>query len=591
MILFADASLFALFVWWFSTGAILFLDGLPRRTFKYSMAGATVLAVAALWGLRLSAGDATPHGAFISFACGLSVWAWQEISFYMGIVTGPRKKLCEEGCAGWKHFGHALGVSLWHEISIVLFALVVVAVSWGGANQVGMWTFMVLWWMHESARLNVMLGVRNLNEEFLPDHLFYLRSFLRKRPMNVLFPVSVTVSTAVCAMMLHYALAPGASEFTETGMSLLAAMMALAILEHWFLVLPFPTSILWRWGLASRPPRPQFDVQVVTGFLGAGKTTYMKRLLAQAACAPVPEGLSRTIVVLNDFAAVGVDGSLLAGHGADVVQLPDGCVCCALKADLADQLADIAARYNPARVLIEPSGVADTAALLRAFEAPEVAALAGHVEVVAVLDAGAFTNDFARMGRHLRAQIATASRVVLNKADLAPATTLRAIAAELPAEVVPARFGLTDETAGLLPRPATDATPQGAAMACRNPAHNHETARQPAKYGAMPANHDADQGHEVLGLTSWSTALHAPCDADGLQNVLEAVISGRFGQVERMKGVVRSGAGWLHFDVAGGRPSIAVFAPNRKESGRVVAIGRHVDEERLRAAFDACAAA
>jgi G3E family GTPase len=103
--------------------------------------------------------------------------------------------------------------------------------------------------------------------------------------------------------------------------------------------------------------------------------------------------------------------------------------------------------------------------------------------------------------------------------------------------------------------------------------------------------YDADQRHEVLGLTSWSTALLAPCDAHGLQNVLEAVVSGRFGQVERMKGVVRSGAGWLRFDVAGGRPSMAEFAPNRKESGRVVAIGRQVDEERLRAAFKACAAA
>jgi putative photosynthetic complex assembly protein 2 len=583
MFLYADAALFALFVWWFSTGAILFLDGLPKHTFKYSIAAATVLTGFALWGLAHSAHQATPNGAFNAFACGLAVWAWQEITFYMGFVTGPRKHLCEEGCSGWKHFGHALQVSLWHELSIAAFAVAVVAVTWGGVNQVGTWTFMVLWWMHESARLNVMLGVRNLNEEFLPDHLFYLRSFLRKRPMNALFPVSVTVSTAVCALMVHYAVAPGASAFTRTGMTLVAAMMALAILEHWFLVLPFPTSILWRWGLASRGPRQQFDVQIVTGFLGAGKTTYLQRLLAQTAAGLAASNLpdeARTIVVLNDFAAVGVDGSLVAGHGP---QLPKGCVCCALRADLAEQLADIAARYNPAQVLIEPSGIADLAGLLQTLKSLDVAPLVGAVHVTSVLDAGAFLADFDRMGFHMRSQIASADRVVINKADLVPASTLQEVAGLVQsiapsARIVPARFGLTDETE------APARMPHIHAADCQH-------ARASRKFAGAGHPHDADQSHEVLGLTSWSTALLAPCDADGLQNVLEAVVSGRFGQVERMKGVVRSGAGWLRFDVAGGRPSMAAFAPNRKESGRVVAIGRQVDEERLRAAFKACAAA
>jgi putative photosynthetic complex assembly protein 2 len=589
MFLYADAALFALFVWWFSTGAILFLDGLPRATFKYSIAAATVLTVAAMFGLAHSAQDATPNGAFMAFACGLTVWAWQEITFYMGFVTGPRKHLCEDGCGGWKHFGHAIQVSLWHELSIIAFAMGVVALTWGGTNQVGTYTFMVLWWMHESARLNVMLGVRNLNEEFLPDHLFYLRSFLKKRPMNGLFPISVTVSTVACAVMVRQALAPDASAFTQTGMTLVAAMMALAILEHWFLVLPFPTAILWRWGLASRGPRQQFEVQIVTGFLGAGKTTYLRRLLAQAASSATEAG-QRTVVVLNDFAAVGVDGSILTGSGKigsgkGSAQLPKGCVCCVLKQDVAEQLADIAARYNPAQVLIEPSGVADLPALLLALKAPEVAPHVAGVQVTAVLDAGAFLTDFGRMARHMRTQIAASSRVILNKTDVVSAATLAMVAETVHgiapvARVVPARFGLADETANL-------AMHDAAQPCCDKHAHGHAQ----AKFNGLVADYDADQGHGVLGLTSWSTALHAPCDADGLQNVLEAVVLGRFGQVERMKGVVRSGTGWVRFDVAGGRPSMAEFAPNRKESGRVVAIGRQVDEERLRAAFKACAAA
>ena len=230
--------------------------------------------------------------------------------------------------------------------------------------------------------------------------------------------------------------------------------------------------------------------------------------------------------------------------------------------------------------------MADLPRLLRTLKGLEVAPLVHSVNITTVLDAGAFLSDLGRMGGLLRQQIAASGRIVVNKADLVPAAMLRRVSEIAQgiapaARVVPARFGLADETAAL--EYAGDAAP----------AHEngYEHSLVHANFGACGHDHDADQRHEVLGLTSWSTALLAPCDADGLQNVLEAVVSGRFGQVERVKGVVRSGAGWLRFDVAGGRPSMAAFAPNRKESGRVVAIGRQVDEERLRAAFKACAAA
>ncbi|MGI3777705.1 MAG: putative photosynthetic complex assembly protein PuhE, partial [Janthinobacterium lividum] len=177
MSLYVFPALFALFVWWFSTGVIMYLDGLPRPTFKWSMLGATVLLAASLYGLHATGSDTSVRGAYVGFTCGLLAWGWQEISFYMGFVTGTRKQPCEEGCRGWRHFGHAIQTSLWHELAIIAAAIAVVALTWHAPNQVGMWTFMVLWWMHQSAKLNVFLGVRNLNEEFLPEHLQFLRSF------------------------------------------------------------------------------------------------------------------------------------------------------------------------------------------------------------------------------------------------------------------------------------------------------------------------------------------------------------------------------------------------------------------------------
>ncbi len=252
MTLFALPVLYALFAWWFSTGAIFYLDGLPRRSFPWSMAVATLLAGLAVYGLVGSHADTTPTGGYVAFTSALTLWAWLEMTYYMGFLTGPRRHACHEGCAGWRHFGHAVQSSLYHELATIGLAALINVVTWGSANQVGLWTFVVLWWMQVSAKLNVFLGVPNLNEEFLPEHLGFLRSFLTKKPMNLLFPVSVTVSIVLATLVTQKAVAVGATPFEVTGFTFLATLMALAILEHWFLVLPIPVAALWRWSLGSR---------------------------------------------------------------------------------------------------------------------------------------------------------------------------------------------------------------------------------------------------------------------------------------------------------------------------------------------------
>ena len=350
-------ALFALFVWWFSTGVIIFLDQLPARTFRYSMAGATLVLGGALWGMSVSAGDSSVTGAYCGFTCGLLAWGWQEMSFYMGFITGPRRQACGHGCGGWKHFIHAVQTTIWHELAILSGAVLLASITWHQPNHVGLWTYLVLWAMQISAKLNVFLGVRNLNEQFLPDHLKYLKGFLTQKPMNLLFPFSVTMATVAAVLFWEKVAAAGASAFGQAACTFLATMLTLAILEHWCLMLPLPFAALWKWGLALK-----------------------SRQSGQAA-------------------------------------------------------------------------------------------------------------------------------------------------------------------------------------------------------GDAP------------GLASWSAPLEGECDTNALQTVLEAVLRGAYGPVERMKGVARAGAGWIRFDVAGGRSSMAAFAPEgADQAARVVAFGRHVDEEGLRAAFEACAA-
>jgi len=248
---YALPGLFALFVWWFSTGVVIYLDNLPGRTFKYSLAGAAVVTGLSFVGLARTALVANVGGAYEAFFFTLMIWGFQEISFYTGVITGPRRHACAAGCGGVGHFGHAVQACLWHEVSIVCSFGLVAWLTWGAANQVGLWTFVVLWWMHESARLNVFFGVRNLSEEFLPAHLAYLKSFFRSAGMNLFFPVSITVSMIAATLMFARAAGESAA-FMRAGDMFVATMLGLAIAEHWFLVVPLPAARLWHWGLASR---------------------------------------------------------------------------------------------------------------------------------------------------------------------------------------------------------------------------------------------------------------------------------------------------------------------------------------------------
>lgn len=264
---------YALFTWWFSTGLILYLNGLPRRTFRWSVLGASALAAVALYGLAASSKTPTVAGAYIAFTSALIVWGWQEISYYMDLVTGPRKQSCRDGCDGWQHFGHAIQTSLYHELAVIAGAVVIAGITWGEPNQIGTWTYVVLWLMRWSAKLNVFLGVRNLNVALLPEHMWFLKSFMTRKPMNLLFPMSVTVSTIVAAILVQRASAADVSPFGIAGFTFLAALIVLAIIEHWFLMLPLPSEALWGWGLRSRADRRLLDAEVSARSAGTGGST------------------------------------------------------------------------------------------------------------------------------------------------------------------------------------------------------------------------------------------------------------------------------------------------------------------------------
>ncbi|CAM3805267.1 putative photosynthetic complex assembly protein PuhE [Polynucleobacter antarcticus] len=239
--------LFTIFIWWLSTGLILKLHSLPRSSYQAIFGVSVLVLLLALWGLKISSGQATMAGAYCSFTCAILIWGWQELAFLLGYITGSRRSECPMGVSGLKRAWYAFQTINYHELALVSLGLILFFINIDAVNQTGFWTFLILWGMRQSTKINVFLGVLNFNESFLPQHLKYLVTYFRRRAMNLLMPFSILLS--VLLLVLIWPQFTGdTSQFEMTSSALLATLLALGLLEHLFLILPFPSELLWKWG-------------------------------------------------------------------------------------------------------------------------------------------------------------------------------------------------------------------------------------------------------------------------------------------------------------------------------------------------------
>jgi G3E family GTPase len=234
---------------------------------------------------------------------------------------------------------------------------------------------------------------------------------------------------------------------------------------------PFAGADALPFGRRRRRPRgARIPVTVVTGFLGAGKTTLIRELLTR------PEG-ANTAVVINEYGEVGIDNALLRASSDATVLLGNGCLCCAVRADLQETLRTLFAdRVRGAvpsfqRVVIETSGLADPGPVLQTLASDRALGDVFHLQgLVTVVDVpgGADNLDHMPEARH---QVALADRIVLTKSDLADSATVTALStrlASLSAAPVAAAVNGAIDPAFLL-----DESPD---LAARAAAHQHDHA-------------------------------------------------------------------------------------------------------------------
>jgi G3E family GTPase len=279
-------------------------------------------------------------------------------------------------------------------------------------------------------------------------------------------------------------------------------------------------------------------VNVIGGFLGAGKTTLVNHLLHQAT--------QRYAVLVNDFGPVNIDAGLIAAREDAVIALSNGCVCCTLGADLGGALAALAARRPaPQRIVIEASGVADPGQIAQLCLIEPGFALDA---IVVVVDAGALTDQLADplVADTVRHQLAAADLAVINKSDLAAPARRAAVAAAI---------------AGIRPQAATIEATHGAV-----PVERLAFAAAPQAAGAR-----ADGETHDHPFRSWAWRDPRPFDRGRLLALLGCLPSA----VLRLKGWCRVGpAGdWRFLNYAGGRWNLAASPAPAPEDAALVLIG------------------
>ena len=254
------AVLTALFLWWAATGVLLWrvhsADRQGRDAHLWSVLLFLPLLLGGLGVAHGTAGDASAFGVYAAFIAALAIWGWIELAFLSGVITGPNSAPCPVGLAGSERFRRAFLTIAWHEAALVAALVFLFFVTRGAENSFAFWTFLLLFGARISAKLNLFLGVPRINTDFLPRPLAHLSGYFRQQPVSGFFPLSVTLLALALGCLIER-LWSADTQGAVIGFTLLSALCALALLEHWFMVWRVRDDRLWRWMIPTTSENPK----------------------------------------------------------------------------------------------------------------------------------------------------------------------------------------------------------------------------------------------------------------------------------------------------------------------------------------------
>ena len=377
-------------------------------------------------------------------------------------------------------------------------------------------------------------------------------------------------------------------------------------------------------------------IDIVSGFLGAGKTTLIKKLLAEAFSG------EKLVLIENEFGEISIDGGFLKESGVQISEMSSGCICCSLVGDFGKALVDVQKQFDPDRILIEPSGVGKLSDVILAVEntvkdVPEMKLNS----FVTVADASKVKVYMKNFGEFYNNQIETAGTIILSRTQKVSPEKLQAAAAllreknpdaaiittpwdELSGQTILAameKVSLADELMERI-RAEHEAEEEEHHHAHEDEEHEHHhhddhdrdehDHHHDQEEGACchEAHHDHDHDHDGHEhhhhdggecddphcachhhhhhadevFTSWGAETPKTFTETDIRRILAELDTGAYGAILRAKGIVPTEGGkWLHFDYVPQEHEVRFGAADY--TGRLCVIGSKLDEGKLKTLF------
>ena len=373
-------------------------------------------------------------------------------------------------------------------------------------------------------------------------------------------------------------------------------------------------------------------IDIISGFLGAGKTTLIKKLLSEAFTG------EQVVLIENEFGEIGIDGGFLKESGIEIREMNSGCICCSLVGDFGKSLREVVDTYHPDRILIEPSGVGKLSDVIKAVQDVQNeidAELNSFTTVVDVTKCRIYRKNF---GEFFSNQIEYAGAVILSRTDKAKPEKIEESVALLRELNDKAPF-ITTPIAQLPGEKILETMESGksleeellAEVACpvcghvhdhdhdhhhddhdhdhdhhgheehghddhdhhdhEHDHHDHDHDHHDHDHGECGCGHDHHhhdhEGHHHADevFTSWGRETIRTFDKEGIETILKRLEKEEeFGNVLRAKGMVAGADGkWIYFDMVPGEHEVREGAP--EYTGRICVIGAELNEQKLAELF------
>ena len=335
-------------------------------------------------------------------------------------------------------------------------------------------------------------------------------------------------------------------------------------------------------------------IDIISGFLGAGKTTLIKKLLSEAL-----KG-QQVVLIENEFGEIGIDGGFLKDAGVNITEMNSGCICCSLVGDFGTALKDVITKFNPDRIIIEPSGVGKLSDVIKAVQGVAEDAPIELNSLVTVADANKCKMYMKNFGEFYNNQVESAHTIVLSRTQNMKQDKLEACVAMIREH---------NKDAAVITTPWDELTGEQLLAAMEKPVsladmvmaeeeicpvcgghHDHDHDDHDHEH-EHEHHHDHDHDHhhhhhadEVF--TSWGKETPRKYTKEEVETILKALAAenNEYGIILRAKGMLPSPDGtWIYFDMVPEEYEIREGQP--EYTGRLCVIGSKIDEVKLEKLF------